>query len=239
MSNPFDAPQAPPPTSSTPGTFDVAQALKDGWQGLMDHGLLLIAVVVVAGIAYAMLGLMCFVPLIIAGPVLYWGQTRVSLDALDGRPEFETLFAGFSRFGDLWVPMFGVVALLFLIGLPPAILGGIVQVTLDLASDGDPTVSLMGSTATQGLSLLWQFGLMCRFFPAPFLVVEQGMGATDAITQAWNMTATAWGQAVVLSIAGFVIGIMGLLLCCVGAIPAGAMLVVAQASAYRQLMGQR
>lgn len=238
MSNPFDAPQAPPPTS-TSGTFDVAKALQDGWQGLMDHGLLLMAVIIVSAIAYAFLGAMCLVPLIVAGPVLYWGQTRVTLDAVDGNPEFETLFAGFSRFGDLWVPMFGVMALLFLIGLPPAIVGTIIQVVLELASDGDPTVSMLGSTLTQGLSLLWQFGLMCRFFAAPFLVVDKGMGATEAITEAWNLTATAWGQAAVLSVAAFVIGIIGLLLCCVGVIPAGAMLAVANASAYRQITGQR
>jgi len=238
VSNPFDAPQAPPPASTPAGTFDVAQALRDGWQGLMDHGLLLIAVTIVAAIAYGFLTILCFVPVIIAGPILYWGQTRVTLDALDGRPEFETLFAGFSRFGDLWVPMFGVIAILFLIGLPPAIVGSIIQVTLELASDGDPSVSLLGSTITQGISLLWQFGLMCRFFPAPFLIVDQGMGATDAITEAWNLTATAWGQSAVLYIAVTVISIIGFFLCCVGVLPAGVIALVATASAYRQITGR-
>lgn len=238
MSNPFDAPMAPPPTS-TPGSFDVGQAIRDGWQGLMDHGLLLVAVVIVAAISYMVLGLMCFVPLIIAGPIIQWGQTRLTLDALDGKPEFETLFAGFNRFGDLWVPMIGTIVLLILIALPPTVVGAAIQITLELASDGDPNLSILGSLITNALSLAWSFGVMCRFFPAMFLVVDQGMGATDAITTSWNMTASAWGQCAVLSIAGALIGIIGFMMCCVGALPAGVITLLANASAYRQLMGQR
>ncbi len=240
MSNPFDAPAAPPAAPTGTGHLDAVQAMKDGWNLLMEHFVVLAGAVIVSFILYTISAMLCLIPIFLVAPVVYWGHIKLSLDALDGPPQFETLLEGFNKIGDVWLPMIALFVLQFIAALPGAILSQMIQFTAGILAEDSVLLVLAASLFGTVISLGWSIGILSRFLPAPFLVVDRGMGPADAMAEAWNMTDGAnWGQAALLYAFVAMTGVIGLFICFVGVIPAQALTMVAMASATRQLLGER
>ncbi|MCB9681015.1 MAG: hypothetical protein H6733_06040 [Alphaproteobacteria bacterium] len=239
MSNPFEAPFAqdrPPPTGGD-GTFDVMRAFQEGLDATSRNWLPWFLVMFVAGFAGGLSFLMCVVPALFVIPLLTWGQTKFTLDAMEGDAEFSTLFDGFSKAGDVLPSMLGVLVLVFLANLPGMIVSQGLSLVATLTEADEMTTALLNLVGF-GASSLWSIVIGVRFYPATYLVVDQGRGALDAFSESWNLTSTCWGSSMALGVAAGIATIVGFLLCCVGVIPAMMIVTGAQASMYRQLVGR-
>jgi hypothetical protein len=71
----------------------------------------------------------------------------------------------------------------------------------------------------------------------PYYVVDKGMGAVDALKASWEATMGQKGKLFVLGLYSFGVMIIGLLACCIGTMPALAVISVAQAIVYVRLTG--
>lgn len=241
MSNPFEAPLTPSgaPPSGTVGDFDVARALSVGWQAAMRNGLPWFGVMVLSIMSIVLAVLFCVLPVFVVAPLIAWGSTRFTLDAIDGDADLGTLFAGFSRTGELLFPMLGFGLAYLVLSLPGTLAGAVFQYgPMLLGSDVDPMVSLLGNLAGNLLSVGWSVVVMSRFVPALYLVVDQNRGVLEALSESWSLTERCWGRAMLLQVAGVVVMILGFLACCVGIIPAAMVVAGAQASMYRQVTGR-
>lgn len=244
MTNPFETPQAqgsgPVPPGGGPGTVDVATALNDGWAATQRNWLPWLLVLIASGVVGGFSVLLCLVPAILVLPLLSWGTTKFSLDAVDGEAEFGVLFSAFNDIGKYWLPMFLVMILLFLAQLPGQIISFVFQFTPALIEGDDPGVlTIVGSLLGSVIQIAWQLFVTARFLPATFLVVEREVGAVDAMTEAWNLTDSAWPTILLFQIVGMIVVVVGLLFCFVGAIPASMVVAGGTASIWRQLSNTR
>ena len=237
MSNPFDAPtaSAPPPAA---GSFDVMKALSDGWAAVAANPIVLIGASVIFVILTNLSVLLCVVPVMLVGPLLFWGGFRLALDALDDRAELETLFSGFQKIGDVLLPILGLSVLMVVASLPGfslslfAMFAGAIP---DVPAALPFVLHIVGCL----MSLGWLLLVLCRFLPAPVLLVDRGMGPLEAMGESWALTGNAWGGSIVMSIAQIVLGLIGVAACCVGVFVAAPLTTVAIASMTRQLLGER
>lgn len=240
MSNPFEAPLAPAggPPAGIPGDFDLGRAFSDGWEAMKRNWLVWLGAMIVAGFTGMLSIAACLLPALAVIPVLSWGTTRFNLDMLDGEAEVGTVFAGFSKFADTWGPMFvyGIAALL--LASPGIVVSLVFQFGGEAVAEGNDLVIALFNLLGQFISTAWSVVVMSRFLPGMYLVVEQGRSATDAIGEAWQLTAGCWGKLILFQVLTILATIAGFLACCVGVFPAMIVITVAQASVYRQLLGR-
>lgn len=244
MSNPFEAPMTPgrylPPGGST-GDFDIGVAFQDGMAAMQRNWLGYIGAFLAVGFVVILSILMCFLPALAVIPVVTWGFVRFELDTLDGQAEVGTIFEPFNRMGQVLVPMLITIVLMLLVSAPGLIASFVLQFGSQAAANNDPMAfeAVVGQLLGTFVSTAWSMLVVVRFLPMSFLVVDQGMAPLDAFAEAWRLTSTCWGKLVLFSLATIVANVVGLLLCCVGMIPASMVVASAQASVYRQIAGRR
>jgi hypothetical protein len=236
MTNPFDlSAQQPPPRPNTPGTLDVAQALGDGWEGMKRNFWPMFGGSIAAGALSGFSLLLCIIPFFVVGPALAYGTFRAQLDAQDGRTEFATYFRGFDKLSETAVPFLIYFLIIAVVQIPPNIAGFI----LGLFDPGDSAiVTLLIQGASWTLTLVYGAVVSTRLSLAPFLIVDRNVAPVDALAHSWEVTRPVWGQIIALGFASSLIPLAGLLCCIVGVFPAALVVGIAQASAYRQIMGR-
>lgn len=243
MSNPFETPTAAPAAILGGGDFDLSQSFREGWDAMSRNLGIWLVMLLVAGLASFLSVIACLLPALLVIPVVTWGTTRFTLDALDGQAELGTVFSGFNRVGEVWAPVF-TAGLLFLLAMLPgfAVAFAFQFGPLMLPNQDEPGVQMLvfGSTLAGSLfNRVWDVLLLSRLSPAMYLVIDKQMPALDAFNESWRLTSTCWGKSIVFTLAVMFVPFVGLLACCVGIIPAAVLVSAAQASMYRQLVGHK
>lgn len=230
MMNPFEAPQAhPDPRATHPqgaGSFEIGQSVSDAWKACWANFPLWLGVGIVALIV-AFVSTVTILGIFLILPVLTYGLTVFSLNMIDGDATFNDLFSGFSKYGHA----LGSMLLLFILTIVLELVGSSVQ----LVGEGMEW-TVVGSIG-QLLSLAWTCVVMARFMFAPYYIVDQEMGAIDAMKASWAATDQQKLNIVVLLLVGGVIAIAGVLALIIGIFPALVIAYLMRASAYRQLTG--
>lgn len=235
MTNPFDAPSTQA-SLNAPGELDVMQALRDGWEATQRNFLVWLGVLLVSGICILVAEVLCILPVLVVGPAIMWGQTRFTLDALDGESKFETLFGAFDKLGEVVPPFLlaffalfaGYIVMYIPIVIVFAVLGAIESDILMLAV-GLPT-GLLFFVAIAYLAVRLGFWV--------HLLVDRKLTGIDALTESWRITEGRVLPLIGLALASFGVAITGYVACLVGIFPAIMVITAAQASAYRQLAGR-
>jgi hypothetical protein len=114
-----------------------------------------------------------------------------------------------------------------------------------LFSGGDRFLPMLGVYALMGLAFVAGFILLIvpafwtalAFSQAPLYVVDANMGPIEAMKASMEATKGQKGDIVVLGLLVIGIAIAGLLACCVGVLPASALVYVALAAAYTRMSG--
>jgi uncharacterized membrane protein len=243
MSNPFETPMAETAAVGGGGDFDLSLAFRQGWDAMSRNLGVWIVMMVVAGFCGLLSVVACLLPALLVIPVISWGTTRFTLDALDGQAELGTVFSGFNRVSEVWAPMF-TAALLFLLAMLPGIgvsmLFQFAPLLLPDQEDLGVQMIVLGSTVIGSLfNRVWDVVVLSRLAPAMYLVVDKQLPALDAFNESWRLTSTCWGKSMVFTLAAMFVPFIGLLACCVGIIPASVLVAAAQASMYRQLVGPK
>src|SRR5262245_27410540 len=177
--NPFEAPRvgdAPNPQAGT-GTFDIGKCVNDGWTAVTQNLGVVIGTLLV-GMLAAVAAELTVIGLFVVVPVLAWGGVRFVLNLLDGRAQFDDLFSGFKQYGNA----LGSMLLLSLISIVPLIPG------YALAFAGGMSRSMALAGIGELAIVVVMFTVMIRLYFAAFFVVDQGMGAMDAVKASWAAT---------------------------------------------------
>lgn len=240
MSNPYEAPQAAggPPSGSTPGDFDIGVTFQDAFDALSNNGISFLMVLVAAFFAYVVAIMLCILPVFLVLPVLVVGMTQFSLKAVKGDAEFDDFSEAFGRFGELFAPTWGLMLMVFAVSLPGTFVATILQQVPPLVTDDFAVIGLAWLFG-QLVTMAWYWLVVFRFQPAYYLYVDRGVGPVDAMSQAWTMTSAVWPKMALMGFACTLLPIVGVFACFVGVIPAMMVVYLAQASMYRQLVGER
>ena len=239
MSNPFEVPSQDggggSPTAT--GDFDFATAFQDGFEGTKRNAVTLFIVMIAAFFITGFSVLACLLPVLIVGPLVYWGQTKVGLEAQDGVAEVGTLFDGFNNIGEALPKAISYLLILLVIGIPGGIIGGLGNL-ITLLVDDELVILLVSIVGTIG-QWIWQAVIMSRFMPGMFLIIDKGLDPIPAITESWNLTSGCWLKMIGFYVTTGFVALAGVLFCLVGIIPAMMVTQIAGASVYRQLTGTR
>lgn len=230
--NPFESPNAPTGGGGQQrtegiGEFDIGESFREGWETTKsDVGLWLGAGIVT--FLVAMVAAITFIGYFLVVPVLMYGGVRFTLNMHDRKAEFGDIFSGFQNFGSV-LGRFLLLLVLYIVALIPVYSIQIIGVAMESS-----LIALLGQLVVLAFSL----GVMPRLFFTVFYMVDQDMGAIDAIRTSWEATSAIWGRTVLFMLASGAVAIVGMLACFVGIIPASALIYFAGASAYRQLAGR-
>ena len=247
MSNPFDLDSATPssgPRATGPsGDFALDVAFSDGleaakrnafpWMGAHLAGVLAV------GVSFAM----CVLPVIAVAPVVMFGIFKLSLQAVDGDAEFSTMFSGFNDFQGTWLS-FGALLLMFMgIGMGMLILTSPLQfsdlILVELGVINNMEDAALATIPIKLIGSLLSNLVTVRFMLAPFMMVDRGDGAYEAMVNSWNLTGPVWLRLFGANIALSLINLLGFLACGVGVLFTVLVMYGGQASIYRQLTGTR
>lgn len=226
--NPFETPAAhmyPDRTDLYTATdrFDLGLAISEGWEKVRDN----LGVAVGGIVLYYLVAVVSAITIVIP-PVLTYGAVHLMLNAYDDDADINDLFSGFSRFSDALVPFLVLWVILFGIGLPGTI--------MSFAGAYDERYSLLGTGLSYLYSLLISLLVTCRFAFAPYLIVEQELGAVDALRASWAMTRHQKLMTITMFIVAGLIGAVGVLACCVGMLFSLPVYYMIWTSAYRQMV---
>lgn len=209
MNNPFQPPAygggaaASPSSPQGPigtGTLDVARALRDAWEVMMRNaGLVWVAMIVQALVLFVSI-IACFLPVLVVGPVITWGYTRLMLDAYDGPTELNVMFSGFQKLGDVWMRTMGVVV------ATGALAMVFVGAALGIVGVGYLVGEEMGAVGALVLALplfLVAIVVLLRFSFATPMIADAEVGGFDAVARSWELTSAVWTSLILLVIAQF------------------------------------
>lgn len=228
--NPFEAPKArelqSTPALSGTGRFEIGQCLSEGWERVSQNLGLMIGATLVGGICF-ILAEVTIIGLFVVVPVLLWGGVKFYLEVYDGRGELGDLFSGFRSYG--------------------AALGSVLLLGVCIIAMYIPAYAVIGigavleSSAVAGignlLALVVAFGVILRFYFAIFFIVDQQMGAIDALKASWNATQEQKLSVLLLALLSGVIAAAGLLALGIGMLVSIPVSYMMFASAYRQMVG--
>lgn len=229
--NPFEAPRAPetnalPPTTGS-GKFEIGQCLQEAWQAVSSN----------LGIAIGgtLLGMLLFgvsyvtiIGILLLIPVFAWGMVKLYLNLYDGNAEIGDLFGGFQRYGAVLGSLLLLGLCMFAIYIPGYLVMGI-GVAMESSA-----VSGIGNL----LVLILALTVVLRFYFAIFFIVDQEMGAIDAMKASWAATQDQKLATFLLALLSGLVAIVGMLAFGVGmlvSVPVSYMMFV---SAYRQMVGR-
>ena len=169
--------------------------------------------------------ILTLVGIILVVPVLTWGVYRFVLNTIDGDPQFNDLFAGFSDYG---LNLGRMLALMIIYGA----LAQIPQLFTPAVNDTAGTVLI-------GLALnLIAFLVSMRLVFAFFFVVDWREGPIQALKSSWAATGGQWLSVLAFNVVGVGVLLLGTLLFIVGFIPALMIFMASSAAVYRQMVLQ-
>jgi uncharacterized membrane protein len=240
--NPYAAPQVPPPPQASDGAgqprpWTASEALSLAWARFQEHALVIILTYLVG---------MILTYLVAAGVALLAGQVPTALVATPAvRAPTPASFAALAL-GN--VVSQAVSAFLQV---------GFARIWLDAARGIRPTFETLFSGADRmlpmlGLNIVFGLGvvigcallivpgvLLLLVYPlAPFYVVDAKLGPIDAMRRSWSDTAGQKGELAVLALAGVGLGILGVMMCCVGLLATTPLFMVAAAVAFTWASGR-
>jgi uncharacterized membrane protein len=209
------------------GRIDLGEAFREAWAATWANFPLLLGVSLMLGIV-ALLSALTVVGIFLVLPVLAWGGFRFALNVIDGSAEAGDLFSGFSEYGrtlGAMLLLMILMALLYLVGQSLAIVGQLA---------GSALLTFVGMIA----NLVWSLGVMPRLAFVWYYVVDQGLGAPEAVQTSWEATRDQKLTCLLLGVVSGLIPVIGVLFLLVGVIPALMISTLMQAAAYRQLAGR-
>lgn len=225
-------------------------AIKTGWSLTKEHFIVSLGIVLGFMAISTLLsmipveGILGFVLQLVSWAIsCVWtlGIIYISINAVDGEePQFSMFGEVMPRFLSMLALMLLLVAIVMvpivLIVILAVVLGFNVDAISGLASS-DPNVML---EAMQSLGFLYLLIMIpcvyigIRFFFAPYLLIDRGMGAIDSLKASWIATAPIQGKLFVYMILSMLVTLLGLLCLVVGVFVATIVLLYAQAALYRQ-----
>src|SRR5262249_54817464 len=143
-------------------------------------------------------------------PVLGWGAVRFAMAMHDRCARLGDLFSGFSNYGAALGSMLVLTLVMFGVGIPADV----------LANVGASTKNEIYTLASFVLNLAIGWLVTPRWMFAPFLIVEDGLNAMDALHRSWELTRPQRWRMVGLLITMSVVLAAGLVCVIVGLIPA-------------------
>lgn len=228
--NPYAPPQAElgggAESALGTGDFDFGRCFSDAWARTWANFPLWLGVGIVfllASIAVSITILGIFLAL----PVLMWGGFAFFLKMHDGGAELRDIFRGFSRYGQALAGSLGWWLLLFVVSL-------VAQLPLFAAQAQGSAPAIIGAYA---INIAVQLLVAPRITMAMFLMVDRGLGLSEALRIAWQTTAPLMWKMAGLQLAMIVVTIVGALALVVGVIPAMVVGYLMFVSAYRQIFG--
>jgi hypothetical protein len=228
--NPYAPPQAElgggAETALGTGDFDFGRCFSEAWARTWANFPLWLGVGVVLLLASAAVSI-TIVGIFLALPVLMWGGVAFFLKMHDGGAELRDIFSGFSRYGQALAGFLGWWLLSFVVGL-------ISQLPLFAAQLQGSAVAIIGAYAIYiGVTFL----VTPRLTMAIFLMVDRGMGLSEALRIAWQTTAPLMWKMAGLMVAMVGVMLAGLIALVIGMIPATVVAYLMWTSAYRQIFG--
>lgn len=228
--NPFETPNAAPqeaaPLQAT-GTFDIGVCLSEGWEAAKNNLGLLIGVTFV-GMICMFLSYITILGIFLLVPIFMWGWARVFLNAYDGHAEFGDLFSGFQQYGKALGSTLLLMLVYIALGIPSQVLN------ITGAAIDEPMLSVAG----QLVGLVITFGVTVRLYFAILFIVDQDMGAIEAVKASWEATSEQKLMTVVLTIVSGIIGLAGMLALIIGMFVTMQIAYMMYVSAYRQMVGR-
>jgi hypothetical protein len=208
------------------GDFSIGRALDEAWEATKRYFPLWLGVGIV-GAVIAGVAAITIIGYFLVLPVLAFGGIKFLLNMLDGKAEFNDLFSGFSNYGSVLGRMLLTVLIIMAVALV------------------SESVLLWGtSTQSTGLTLIGALIYMAAFalviVPLSFsyfFVVDQNMGAVEALSASWRISRGKVGKLIALTLLAGLISALGLLALIVGVLFTGTVSYAMFASAYRQLTG--
>lgn len=116
----------------------------------------------------------------------------------------------------------------------------------DLFSGGSKTLKILATQFLMGFAIL--IGFLLLIVPgiilalglafSTYYVADADMGPIDAMKASWEATNGSKGKLFLLGIVGFLIVLVGIIACCIGAIPAAAIVTLANAIVFIRISGR-
>ncbi len=225
--NPYQAPAADYEIERVvPGDFRIDRSIEEAFRVTKAHFPLWLGVGVV-GMLCIMVAAVTLIGYFLVVPVLVWGMARFLLNMVDGRPDFNDLFSGFSRYGGV---------------LGQTLLLMVIYVGLTVFSESLVFVGqALKQPLIQGIGWLLYMAffalVMVRLYMALFFLVDRDMSAIEALSASWNATRGKTLKLLGLAVVTTLLTMAGLLALCVGVVFTATVAYVSYASAYRQLAG--
>ncbi|MCC2670832.1 MAG: hypothetical protein K0Q72_3303 [Armatimonadetes bacterium] len=226
MTNPTDAGGAP---LAGTGVVDLGGWLARAW-GLMQADLLTWALAALVG------GLVNTLTCGIAGPAIYAGFFLMAFRKMStGSVDLAHLFDGFQRFGYALLLMLlvsiGHMAALIVVGLPISVVDAV-------AGEESVASTITGFLAMGLLGVAGVIIQAATFFALPHIAARNA-NPVDAIMASFTVFRRNWGMFVALTLVWGLVYLAGALLCGIGALVTGPLVLVATAQAYADHFGIR
>ncbi|MBI2396082.1 MAG: hypothetical protein HYV09_41345 [Deltaproteobacteria bacterium] len=236
--NPYGAPAAqgpsafaPPPQTGAPQPWEASEVIGRAWEIVKVHWVPLVFGMMIGTAAAS-------APQQVSN--FYRGvQHRGQFDLED--PVLIALTAGGALFG--WV-----LQAFFQAGFTKMFItaarGGAPEFA-QLFSGGPRFLAMLGGMLLHSILVILGFALLVvpgvilalGLTLYPYYIVERGLGPVEALKASWDATMGHKGKLFVLGLYSLGVALVGLLACCVGMLPAMAVISVAQAVVYVRLTG--
>lgn len=155
----------------------------------------------------------------------------------DGTTGMDVLFSG----KDAWLPMLGYKLLSFVVNLGTFVVaaapGGLLLALGAMSAmegGGDPNIPLLivGGTLIVLLAVPASMYVLLGLQLGNLAISLDAMGTMAALDHSWGLAKGNRLRLLWFNIVNFFVGLLGLLLCCVGAIPARGLILCATSNAY-------
>lgn len=221
--NPFAPPSSLDLPTQQERAFEVMATVAESWHAVIgDFGVVIMAFMMFFSLALASIA--TGVGVFLAFPVLVWGFTKLVLNLKDGIAGYTDIGEGFRRYGTRLGRTLLLFVLYALVFIPP------VLVSTASGALGGKALSFAGQTVALLLALV----LSSRFLFAPFFLVDQDLGAIDAMKASWQHTSHQTIRTLLLILLSGLIATIGCAFV-IGGIVTVPMALVMYAAAYRQM----
>lgn len=220
-------------------------AIKTGWQCAKEHfvvslGLLLAYTVVSTLLSFipaeGVIGAIAQLLNFLVSLIWSLGIVRLSIDVVDGEePRFGVFRETMPRL--IHIIVLTIIMSVFVL-IPACAIVGIGAATCSVSLS---TLSSFDTTAISTMSL-WVL-LACvpivyisiRFFFAPYLLIDRGVGPVEALKMSWKASYPVQGRVFIFMLLSLLVGIAGLLCFIVGVFVSMIITMYAQGALYRQV----
>lgn len=219
-------------------------AIRDGWKCAKQHFIvslgLVLAYMAVCGLmgflpSTGFMGMVCGLLSFVVSMIWTLGIVRLSIDVVDGEEPRFGVFSDVIPFLINFLLM-SVIMLIFII-VPLLLIVAVGAVACSVS------VTTLMSGHVSALSAIWLWLVVAfipaiyvsiRFFFAPYLLVDRGVGPVEALKMSWKATDPIQLKMLLFLVLSFVVVVLGFICFIVGLFVSMIVLYYAQASLYRQ-----